>query len=597
MSSKKIRNFSIIAHIDHGKTTLTDRLLHMTHTVSDRDQTERMMDSNPIEKERGITIKLAPVRMNYTSPITGEEYIYNLIDTPGHVDFGYEVSRSLAACEGALLVVDATQGIQAQTLSNFEKARDLGLDIIPVINKIDLPSADVDAVSLDLMEIFNLREEDIVAVSAKSGLNIEEILTKIETNIRPPSGSTELPLRALVFTSHFDQHKGVIAYVKVVEGELTRTKLQLMATNSKFLPLEIGIFSPQMVPMESLKTGEVGYVCTGLKEVARVTVGDTITTEAAAANVSRLPGYKEPQPMVYMELYPIDGDEFVLLQDAMSKLVLHDAALQYSGTHSQALGNGLRVGFLGILHAEIVRERLEREFDLELIATSPSVTYKITLMNGQEMVMKTPADMPDPSNIKEIREPMTHSTIFTPKEFLGGVMQLSEEHRGKLLSMQDIGTRVRIEYELTLAEIIVHFHDQLKSISSGFASLEYDLIGFEPVDAVKLAIMVQGEAIEALSVIVVRSEAERIGRLVAKKLKEVVPRQLFEVPIQAAIGGKVVARETIKAYRKDVTAHLYGGDATRRQKLLKKQAKGKKRMKEIGKVSLNQEAFMAVLER
>jgi GTP-binding protein LepA len=595
--SKKIRNFSIIAHIDHGKTTLTDRLLHMTHTVSDRDQTERMMDSNPIEKERGITIKLAPVRMNFTSPVTGEEYIYNLIDTPGHVDFGYEVSRSLAACEGALLVVDATQGIQAQTLSNFEKARDLGLDIIPVINKIDLPSADVEAVSLDLMEIFNLKEEDIVSVSAKSGLNIEEILTKIETNIRPPAGSADLPLRALVFTSQFDQHKGVIAYVKVVEGELTRSKLQLMATSTKFLPLEVGIFSPQMVPVESLKTGEVGYVCTGLKDVKNVTVGDTITTEAAAQSVTRLPGYKEPQPMVYMEFYPIDGDDFVLLQDAMGKLALHDAALQYTGTHSQALGNGLRVGFLGILHAEIVRERLEREFDLELIATSPSVTYHITTMNGQEIVMKTPADMPDPSTIKEIQEPMTHSTIFTPKEFLGGVMQLSEEHRGELMSMQDIGTRVRIEYKLPLAEIIVHFHDQLKSISSGFASLEYELIGFEPVDAVKLAIMVQGELIEALSVIVVREAAERIGRLVVKKLKEVVPRQLFEVPIQAAIGGKIVARETIKAYRKDVTAHLYGGDATRRKKLLTKQAKGKKRMKEIGKVSLNQEAFMAVLER
>jgi GTP-binding protein LepA len=595
--STSIRNFSIIAHIDHGKTTLTDRLLRLTNTVAERDMAERMMDSNPIEKERGITIKLAPVRMNYTSSKTGQEYIYNLIDTPGHVDFGYEVSRSLAACEGALLVVDATQGIQAQTLSNFEKARDLGLDIIPVINKIDLPSADVEAVSLDLMEIFGLKESDIVAVSAKSGINVEEILTKIETNIRPPAGLETDPLRALVFTSQFDQHKGVIAYVKVVDGELNKNKLQLLATGAKFLPVEIGVFSPQMVPVEKLRAGEVGYVCTGLKEVVKVTVGDTITSEAAAATVTRLPGYKEPQPMVYMEFYPIDGDDFVILQDAMSKLALHDAALRFNSTHSPALGNGLRVGFLGILHAEIVRERLEREFDLELIATSPSVTYQVTTQQNEGILIKTPADMPDPSIIKEIREPMTHSTIFTPKEYLGAVMQLCEDHRGKLLTMQDIGTRVRIEYELPLAEIIVHFHDHLKSISSGFASLEYEIIEFRPIDAIKLNIVVQGEVIEALSVITVRESAERVGRSITKKLKEVIPRQLFEVPIQAAIGGKVIARETISAYRKDVTAHLYGGDATRRQKLLKKQAKGKKRMKEIGKVTLNQEAFMAVLER
>jgi GTP-binding protein LepA len=586
-----IRNFSIIAHIDHGKTTLTDRLLRLTGTVSERDLIERMMDSNPIEKERGITIKLAPVRMEY------QGFIFNLIDTPGHVDFGYEVSRSLAAGEGALLVVDATQGIQAQTLSNFEKARDLGLDIIPVINKIDLPSADVEAVSLDLMEILGLAEDQIVAVSAKSGINVEAILEKIKAKIKPPQGNLSAPLRALVFTSQFDQHKGVIAYVKVVDGVLDKSRLELLATKTSFLPFEIGFFRPGMVPVDQLVAGEVGYVCTGLKEVIQVRVGDTITSHQAASQIIALPGYKEPQPMVYMEFYPIDGDDFVLLQDAMGKLALHDAALRYSSTHSQALGNGLRVGFLGILHAEIVRERLEREFDLELIATSPSVTYEVTTSTGEEILMKTPADMPDPSQVRQIREPITHSTIFTPKEYLGGVMQLCEDHRGKLLSMQDIGTRVRMEYTLPLAEIIIQFHDKLKSVSSGFASLEYELTGFEPVDAVKLSIMVQHEQIEALSVIVVRDEAERIGRLLVKKLKEVVPRQLFEVPIQAALGGKVVARETVKAYRKDVTAHLYGGDATRRQKLLKKQAKGKKRMKEIGKVQLNQEAFMAVLER
>lgn len=591
MKNTAIRNFSIIAHIDHGKTTLTDRLLQLTNTVSNREFTERLMDSNPIEKERGITIKLAPVRMQY------KDFTLNLIDTPGHVDFGYEVSRSLAACEGALLVVDATQGIQAQTLSNYEKAKELGLDILPVINKIDLPSADVDAVMLELMEIFGISEEKIIAVSAKTGINIEQLLEAVVTHIQPPTGKAEAPLKALVFTSQFDQHKGVIAYVKVVEGVLDKRKLQMMATGSTFLPTEMGILTPQMVPTEQLVAGEVGYVCTGLKEVSQVTVGDTITSVADIDKVTRLPGYKEPLPMVYMEFYPIDGDDFVLLQDAMAKLSLHDAALRFSSTHSPALGNGLRVGFLGILHAEIVRERLEREFDLELIATSPSVTYQLTKSDGTEMLVKTPADMPDPAAIKQIKEPMTHSIIFTPKGYLGAVMQLAEEHRGQLQSMQDVGTRVRIEYKLPLAEIIIHFHDQLKSVSSGFASLEYEVTEFVPVDAIKLNILVQHELIDALSVIVVRDDAERIGRLLTKKLKEVVPRQLFEVPIQAAIGGKVVARETVKAYRKDVTAKLYGGDVTRRQKLLKKQAKGKKRMKEIGKVQLNQEAFMAVLER
>ena len=590
-TNTSIRNFSIIAHIDHGKTTLTDRLLQLTHTVSSREFTERLMDSNPIEKERGITIKLAPVRMEY------QGHTLNLIDTPGHVDFGYEVSRSLAACEGALLVVDATQGIQAQTLSNYEKARELGLDILPVINKIDLPSADVDAVMLELMEVFGIEEDRIIAVSAKTGINVESLLEAVVKHVRPPEGKQEKPLRALVFTSQFDQHKGVIAYVKVVDGVLDKRKLQLMATGATFQAPELGIFTPQMVPTDQLIAGEVGYVCTGLKEVVQVTVGDTITTAADVASVSRLPGYKEPLPMVYMEFYPIDGDDFVLMQDAMGKLALHDAALRYSSTHSPALGNGLRVGFLGILHAEIVRERLEREFDIELIATSPSVTYQLTKTDGTEMLVKTPAEMPDPAQIKEIREPMTHSIIFTPRAFLGGVMQLAEDHRGTLLGMHDVGTRVRIEYQLPLAEIIIHFHDHLKSVSSGFASLEYEVTEFVPVDAIKLSIVVQHEQIEALSVIVVRHDAERIGRLLVKKLKEVVPRQLFEVPIQAAIGGKVVARETVKAYRKDVTAKLYGGDATRRQKLLKKQAKGKKRMKEIGKVQLNQEAFMAVLER
>ena len=595
MPQSHIRNFSIIAHIDHGKTTLTDRLLHSTGTVSDRDLEERMMDSNPIEKERGITIKLAPVRMNYTAK-DGQQYQLNLIDTPGHVDFGYEVSRSLAACEGALLVVDATQGIQAQTLSNYEKAKQLGLKIIPVLNKIDLPSSDVEGVILDLMEMFHINEEDVVLVSAKTGMNIDVLLEKIVTDIPAPQGNPEAAPRALIFTSKYDQHKGVIAYTRVVDGELTKEMLQFMATEKSALPIEIGIFSPHMQPIQSLKTGEVGYVATGLKDVISVRVGDTITA-ANHPTKEPLPGYKEPKPMVYMDFYPIDGDDYVLLQDAMAKLILDDSALKYTPTHSVALGNGLRVGFLGILHNEIVKERLEREFDLELITTSPSVTYQVELTNGERQEIHNSADFPDPSLIKTIFEPMTKMTIFTPKEYYGPILVLTEDFRGTLLEVQNIGARVQMVYTMPLAELIINFHDQLKSVSQGFASMEYEVASFEPVSAVKMDILIQGEHIEALSQIVVKEKAEYIGRKLVKKLKEVVPKQSFEVPIQAAIGGKIIARETIKAFRKDVTAKLYGGDVTRRKKLLEKQKKGKKRMKEIGKVTLNQEAFLAVLER
>lgn len=595
MPQSHIRNFSIIAHIDHGKTTLTDRLLHATGTVSERELEERMMDSNPIEKERGITIKLAPVRMSYTAS-NGKLYQLNLIDTPGHVDFGYEVSRSLAACEGALLVVDATQGIQAQTLSNYEKAKQLGLTIIPVLNKIDLPSADVETIILDLMEMLHIQESDVVLVSAKTGLHIDQLLEAIVHRIPPPQGNPDSPSRALIFTSKYDQHKGVIAYSRVVDGELTKEMLQCMATDKTTLPVEIGIFSPHMQPVASLKTGEVGYVATGFKDVTSVRVGDTITATSRLAT-EPLPGYKEPKPMVYMDFYPIDGDDYVLLQDAMAKLVLDDSALKYSATHSVALGNGLRVGFLGILHNEIVKERLEREFDLELITTSPSVTYQVELTTAERKEIHNSADFPDPSLIKTIFEPMTRMTIFTPKEYYGNILVLTEEYRGVLLEVQNIGERVQMVYSLPLAELIINFHDQLKSASQGFASMEYEISDFVPVNAVKLDILIQGEHIEALSQIVVKEKAEAAGRKLVKKLKEVVPKQSFEVPIQAAIGGKIIARETIKGYRKDVTAKLYGGDVTRRKKLLEKQKKGKKRMKEIGKVTLNQEAFLAVLER
>lgn len=590
------RNFSIIAHIDHGKTTLTDRLLRMTNTVSERQLEERMMDSNPIEKERGITIKLAPVRMNYTSK-SGEEYVLNLIDTPGHVDFGYEVSRSLAACEGALLVIDATQGIQAQTVSNFDKAKALGLTIIPVLNKVDLPSADVEAVMLDMMDMMGVNEEDVVSVSAKTGLHVDVLLEKIIERIPAPIGNPDAPLRTLTFTSKYDQHKGVVAYVRVIDGVLKKEQLTAMATQTSFLPIELGVFSPEMVPRNSLTVGEVGYIATGLKEVYGIRVGDTITQKSAIDTVEQLDGYKEPRPMVYMDFYPIDGDDYTLLQDAMGKLALHDAALQYSATHSTALGNGLRVGFLGILHNEIVKERLEREFDLELITTSPSVTYQMKLKTGEVKEIHNASEYPDPSIVEELLEPMTKTSIFTPKEYYGNVLALADDSRGVLKHVTNIGNRVQMEYELPMAELIINFHDRLKSVSSGYASLEYELDHFQKVNAVKLDVVIQGDHIEALSQIVVKDKAEMIGRKLVKKLKEVVPKQSFEVPIQAAIGGKIIARETVKAYRKDVTAGMYGGDITRRKKLLEKQKKGKKRMKEIGKVTLNQEAFLAVLER
>ncbi|MDQ3008617.1 MAG: translation elongation factor 4 [bacterium] len=586
----KIRNFSIIAHIDHGKTTLTDRFLRLTHTVGDLQFKDRMMDSNPIERERGITIKLAPVRMEH------EGYILNLIDTPGHVDFGYEVSRSLAACEGVLLVVDATQGIQAQTLSNFEKARDLGLKIIPVINKIDLPSADVDSVMLECMEAFEVDDQEMVAVSAKTGLNVEKLLEVVLQQIPPPKGEVDKPLRALVITSKFDHHRGVVAYVRVIDGELRKENLRLIASQTEFKPIEIGVFRPEMVLIDSLKTGEVGYVATGLKDIKQLKSGDTLTS-ASAKNVEMLPGYQEPTPMVYMELYPVDGADFSLLQDGMEKLTLHDSALQHAGTHSQALGNGLRVGFLGILHAEIVLERLEREFNLELIATAPSVTYKVITTKNEEVLVRTPADMPDPSQIKETFEPMAHTVIFGPEQYVSQIIKLTRDRRGELLETHFIGKRAKLEFKVPLAEIITDFHDTLKSISSGFASLEYTLDGYMPVNAVKVTIMLNKEVVEPLSFITVAARAEEDGRAIVAKLKEVVPRQQFEVPIQAAVGGTIIARETIKSFRKDVTEKLYGGDVTRRMKLLNKQAKGKKRMKQVGSVELNQEAFLAVLKR
>ncbi|MFH1959022.1 MAG: translation elongation factor 4 [Patescibacteria group bacterium] len=587
----KIRNFSIIAHIDHGKTTLTDALLRLTNTVTARDLTERMLDSNPIEQERGITIKLAPVRMNYHG------YTLNLIDTPGHVDFGYEVSRSLAAGEGAVLLIDVSQGVQAQTLSNFQKAQRLGLTIIPVLNKIDLPTIDLDLIKLEVMESLGFAEEEILAVSAKTGQNVDKLLEAIIKRIPAPIGKSSDPLRALVITSQYDYHKGVVAYIRVVDGVLKKQKLQLLFTQSSFTPIEIGIFSPEMRPRQQLTAGEVGYLATGLKDIKKVKIGDTVAETDLKKNIKPLPGYQEPTPMVYMELYPIDAAHFSALKDSMDKLALHDSSLQYQSTHSQALGNGLRVGFLGILHAEIIRERLEREFDLELIATAPSVIYQISKTNGQVVQIHSPSEMPDPSLINKVAEPITTATIYSPDKYLSSIIQFINDKRGELINSQPMGVRTKLEFEIPLSEVIIDLHDKLKSLTSGYASLEYEVTSYKTVDAVKVNIVINREIVEALSFMTMRNQAEQRGRKLTAKLKKVIPRQLFEVPIQAAIGGKIVARETIKAYRKDVTAKLYGGDRTRRMKLLKKQAKGKKRLKQVGSIELSQEAFLAVLEQ
>ncbi len=592
----RIRNFSIIAHIDHGKTTLTDAFLRTIQTKSRFKIKNRILDSNPIEQEKGITIKLAPVTLNYKSKKNNTIYKLNLIDTPGHVDFHYEVSRSLAACEGAILLIDATQGIQAQTLANFHKAIDLGLKIIPVINKIDLPSADIDAVSLECMETLNLDEQDILLTSAKTYQGVDKVLEAVIERIPAPSGKRKKHLRASIITSVFDNHQGVIAYVRVIDGVLKKENLILMSNQTKFTPSEIGFFNPDRQACEQLQTGEVGYIATGLKEIQNIRIGDTITN-TKSNKIKPLPGFKEPKPVVFLEIYPVDQKDFKSLEDAVSKLTLHDSSLVYSAASSMALGNGLKIGFLGIFHAEIVRERLKREFNLDLIATAPNVEYKIKLKHEEdEIFIDSPSDMPDPSEIEYIKEPLSEVTIFSPSEYYGSIMQLVRSKRGELQKLKKIGERFCLTYQIPFSELITDFHDQLKSLSSGFASLEYKLIDFRKVNAVKVDILIAHEPIEALSFICPEEKAEEKSRAIVKRLKEVVPRQQFEVAVQAAIGGKIIARETIRAYRKDVTAKLYGGDVTRRMKLLRKQAKGKKKLKQIGKVELNQDAFLAILK-
>ncbi len=589
----QIRNFAVISHIDHGKTTLTDRLLETTNTITVRQQKDRLLDSNPIERERGITIKLAPARMNYS--LNNQSYILNLIDTPGHVDFSYEVSRSLNACEGALVLVDAAQGIQAQTMANTYLALEQNLHLIPVINKIDLPNADPDAVTKDLSDTFGFKEDEIIQISAKTGENVDQLLKAIVKRIPPPKGVPTGAPRALVFNSHFSAHLGVIATIRVIDGKFNlNDNLLLLANQTNFDAKQIGVFAPKLTPTSSLKTGEVGFIATGLKDVSQVKVGDTISTSPKA---TPLPGYKEPNPVVFIELYPIDAKDFARLDDAINKLKLNDAALTFETTSSQALGHGLRIGFLGLLHAEIVQERLEREFNLSLIATTPTVKHLVTLTTSKEIEIHAASDLPDPNQIQSIKEPFIDLTIYTDKRYLNKIIPLTLKHRAILINQQYYGDRVRLDYHMPLTELIAGYYDRLKSVSQGYASLDYQLSDFRKVDAVKLQILVNKEAVKPLSSIVVKDQAESRGRRIVEKLKEVLPQQQFEVPIQAAVGGKILSRATLKALRKDVTAKLYGGDQTRKDKLLKKQKKGKKRLKAFGKIEIPQEAFLAVLEK
>ena len=592
---KKIRNFCIIAHIDHGKSTLADRLLEATGTVSEREMQAQLLDNMELERERGITIKLQTVRLNYTAK-DGQEYILNLIDTPGHVDFTYEVSRSLAACEGALLVVDAAQGIEAQTLANVYLAIEHDLEIIPVINKIDLPSADPEAVKEAIEEVIGLDAEDAILCSAKTGEGIQDILEAIVARIPAPEGDREAPVRALIFDSFYDAYRGAIAYVCVKEGTLhDHDRIFMMAGQKSFDVTELGVHVPGEKKVRALAAGEVGYVAASMKEVADTRVGDTITTTDRPAEAA-LPGYQKATPMVYCGLYPVDNEQYPELKDALIKLSLNDAALEYEPETSQALGFGFRCGFLGMLHMEIIQERLEREYNLDLITTAPSVIYHVYLTDGSMVQVDNPALMPTPQKIDHIEEPFARVQVMVPSDYVGPVMELGQERRGRFKDMQFTGkTRATVIYDMPLGEIVFDFFDQLKTRTRGYASLEYELGDYEASHLVKLDVLVNGEVVDALSCIVHRDKAYHRGRALAAKLKELLPRQQFEVPIQAAIGNKVIARETVKALRKNVLDKCYGGDISRKRKLLEKQKEGKKRMKQVGNVEIPQEAFMAVL--
>jgi GTP-binding protein LepA len=588
MDQSRIRNFSIIAHIDHGKSTLADRILQLTETVSEREMRDQLLDSMELERERGITIKAQAVRVHWK----GHEL--NLIDTPGHVDFTYEVSRSLQACEGAVLVVDAAQGIEAQTLANAYLAVENDLEIVPIVNKIDLPSANPDAAAAEVVELLGGSPADVVRISAKTGVNVDQVLDAIVARIPAPEGEADAPARALVFDSSYDQYRGVIAFVRVVDGRLpTGAGLRAMAMGTDFDAEELGYMSPQRVPVDALEAGEVGYVVTGLKDVSRLRVGDTLTTRTGGAT-SPLPGYKDVKPMVFSGLFPTDSDDYPELRDALERLKLNDAALFYEPETSQALGFGFRCGFLGLLHMEIVRERLEREFDLDLLVTAPNVAYQAKEKNGDWVEVHNPADMP--SEVEAVQEPYVRAQVIVPKDYVGSVMELCTERRGRFDHMEYLSeTRVLLTYELPLGEIVIDFYDQLKSRTRGYASFDYDIAGFRDGELARVDVLVGGEQVDALSLIAHRAAAYERGKLLVERLREEIPRQMFDVPIQAAIGSRVIARETVKAKRKDVLAKCYGGDITRKRKLLEKQKKGKKRMKQVGGVEVPQEAFLAVL--
>jgi GTP-binding protein LepA len=593
--SALIRNFCIIAHIDHGKSTLADRLLQLTGTISEREMTEQVLDTMELEREKGVTIKASAVRMSYTAQ-DGQTYELNLIDTPGHVDFGYEVSRALAACEGALLVVDASQGIEAQTLANLYMALEADLEIIPVINKIDLPSAHPDQVAEEVSNLLGTPAEQILRISAKAGTNVAAVLEAIVQQVPPPKGEDSVPLRALIFDSHYDPYKGVVAYVRLVEGCLnSNDTLRLMASGAELKPVETGIFTPNMRPVHELRAGEVGYVATGLKTVRECRVGDTFT-QAVSPAAEPLPGYRKVKPMVFAGIYPVEGEDYADLKDALEKLQLNDASLVFEPETSQALNFGFRCGFLGMFHMEIIQERLEREYDLDIIVTAPSVEYEVVLGDGQVVRIDSPAELPDEAMIAEIREPWMNIEIFTPTEFYGTVMDLATSRRGSFIGQEyPAPNRVQLNFELPLAELIVDFFDQLKSRTRGYASLDYQFAEYRADDLVKLEILVNDEPVDALATIVHRKDAYHKGQAVISKLKDLIPRQLFVVPIQAYAAGRVISRANVKAVRKDVLAKCYGGDITRKKKLLEKQKRGKKRLKMVGNVEIPQEAFLAVL--
>ncbi len=595
-SQASVRNFCIIAHIDHGKSTLADRLLEFTGSISKRDMQDQVLDSMDLERERGITIKLQAVRMTYRAR-DGESYELNLIDTPGHVDFAYEVSRSLAACEGAILVVDAAQGIEAQTLANLYQAVEAGLTIVPVVNKIDLDAAQPELVAEEIADVTGIPREQVIFASAKQGIGTQDILEAVISRVPPPHGDPSAPLRALIFDSHYDIYRGVITYVRVVDGEIkARDKIRMMNTGKVHEVDEVGWFAPRPTPAGKLTAGEVGYVTAAIKNVIDARVGDTITSSEGGA-AGPLPGYRQVKPMVFAGLFPTDSDQFADLKEALEKLQLNDGALSYEPENSAALGFGFRCGFLGLLHLEIVQERLEREFELELITTAPTVEYRVKLKRGETIEVDNPALLPDPTAIDSISEPFVKLSIIVPSTYVGPMMELCQDRRGMFKKLEHRpGDRIVLEYEIPLGEIIHDFYDQLKSRSKGYASMDYEMIGFREGELVKLDVLVAGDPVDALSLITHRSKAQIQGRKLVEKLKSIIPRQLYEVPIQAAIGGKVIARETVSAMRKDVLAKCYGGDVTRKRKLLEKQKEGKRRMKRVGSIEIPQEAFMAVLK-